>query len=288
MSREALLAHLARGDATTCRAWAVTRADGRVLGFTDHDRDLVFDGITFAAESGVSAAALQQATGLAVDNSEAAGALSAAALTEADIAAGRWDGAEVRAWLVNWQAVAERLELFRGRLGEILREGIAFRAELRGLSAPLNQPQGRVYLPACSAVLGDARCGVDLSAPGYGIETEVLAVEGEAGLVVAPLADFAPRWFEKGRLAVLSGAAAGLGGTVKSDRLAAAGRRLVLWQGLRAALAPGDVVRLQAGCDHQPGTCRLKFDNLRNFRGFPHVPGEDWLTAVPARSLGEG
>ena len=96
---DAMKAHLAGGATTLARCFAVTRKDGLVLGFTDHDRDLGFDGMVFRADSGLTAKAIQQATGLSVDNSEAFGALRSAAITEADILAGRYDGAEVRAWL---------------------------------------------------------------------------------------------------------------------------------------------------------------------------------------------
>ncbi|MBP9047287.1 MAG: DUF2163 domain-containing protein, partial [Tabrizicola sp.] len=104
MSKEALLSHLATGSTTVCRAWTVRRRDGLVLGFTDHDRDLVVDGVACRADTGMTARALQQTTGLSVDNSEAFGALSAAAITEDDLTAGRFDGAEVQAYLVNWAA----------------------------------------------------------------------------------------------------------------------------------------------------------------------------------------
>jgi hypothetical protein len=32
------------------------------------------------------------------------------------------------------------------------------------------------------------------------------------------------------------------------------------------------------------GTCQAKFDNLLNFRGFPHIPGDDWLASYPVSS----
>ncbi len=66
---EALAAHLAEGLTTVARAWQVTRKDGRRFGFTDHDLDLSFDGIVFRADTGMSAATVQQGTGLSVDNS---------------------------------------------------------------------------------------------------------------------------------------------------------------------------------------------------------------------------
>ena len=101
----ALLDHLGTGITTTCRAWALTRRDGVVMGFTDHDRVLRFDGVAFRPDTGLTALALQQSTGLSVDNTEALGALCDAAIREEDIEAGRYDGADLRAWLVNWQDV---------------------------------------------------------------------------------------------------------------------------------------------------------------------------------------
>lgn len=274
--------HLAGGATTLARAFAVSRKDGIVLGFTDHDRDLAFGGITFRADSGLTAKAVQQATGLSVDNSEAFGALRSDAITEADILAGRYDGAEVTGWLVNWADVSVRALQFRGTLGEIVRSGGAFNAELRGLAEGLNQAQGQIFHGRCSAVLGDARCRFDLDQPGYSEGRPVEAVEDARVFRFASLAGYEDRWFEKGRLRVLSGAAAGLVGTIKNDRLVSGDAREVeLWQELGAVPAPGDMVRLEAGCDKRADTCRLKFANFDNFRGFPDIPGEDWLMSYP-------
>src|SRR5690606_20789661 len=118
--------HLATGATTLARCFAVTRKDGAVMGFTDHDRDLSFEGIVFRADSGLTAKAIQQSTGLSVDNTEAFGALKSEAITEADILAGRYDGAEVRGWLVNWADVSVRVLQFRGTLGEVVRRGGGF------------------------------------------------------------------------------------------------------------------------------------------------------------------
>jgi uncharacterized phage protein (TIGR02218 family) len=277
----ALQAHLAGGATTVARCWRVVRRDGVTLGFTDHDRDLAFDGVVFRAGTGLTARALSQTTGLSVDNTEAAGALSDAAITEADVAAGRFDGAEVTAWDVNWADVAARALRFRGTMGEIVRVAGGFRAELRGQTEALNRPQGRVIQKPCGAVLGDAACRFDLGQPGYFAEVAVEAVEEARRFTWAALGGFDDRWFERGRLVVQSGAAAGLVGLVKGDRIGAAGRVVELWQGLGAPVAPGDLVRIEAGCDKRPETCRLKFGNFLNYRGFPHVPGEDWLTAYP-------
>lgn len=283
----AFWAHMASGTTTVARACAVTRRDGIALGFTDHDADLEFAGVVFRAGSGLTAKALAQATGLSVDNTEAFGALSSDAITEGDIRAGRYDGAEVRFWLVNWAAPEEHVLQFRGSLGDVTRGGGAFTAELRGLSETLNQPQGRVYHPDCAAVLGDAACGFDLGQAGFFEERPVERVEEGRVFAFNEFDGFADRWFEKGRFRVLTGAASGLAGVVKGDRLIGTrGRTVELWQSLSPAPSMGDMVRIEAGCDRRTGTCQEKFANFLNFRGFPDIPGDDWSMAYPVRGGG--
>lgn len=278
-----LKAHLQSGLTTTCRCWAVIRSDGVRLGFTDHDCPLEFDGHVFRADTGLGAKALQQTTGLSVDNTEALGALSDAAITEDDIEAGRYDGAEVLAWLVNWANPEERQLQFRGTIGEIRRAGGAFEAELRGLTERLNVPLGRVFQKPCSAVLGDAACRVDLTAPGYAAEVAAGTMEDRRIFRLPVLDGFAPDRFRHGVLRVLDGAAAGLSGTIKRDVILPDARQIELWHPLRADIGPGDTVRIVAGCDKRGQTCRFKFDNYLNFQGFPDIPGDDWSISDPTR-----
>lgn len=285
---KALAAHLAEGVATTCQAWAVTRRDGVEMGFTDHDRDLVFEGITFRADTGLTARALSQVAGLAVDNSEAVGALSDDGISETDLRAGRYDAAEVRMWLVNWAAPEMRALRFRGHLGEVEMAGGAFRVELRGLSEALNRPLGRLIRSGCDALVGDRRCKVNLLAPSYlGMFTVAAVIEGRM-IELRAEAEFASGWFAGGLCRFLDGAAAGLSGTVKSDRVSGGLRLVELWEEPGLSPAVGTAVSLTVGCDGSADTCRSKFANFRNFRGFPNVPDEDWVTASPQRELAAG
>ena len=277
-----LKAHLAGGATTLARAWAITRRDGVVLGFTDHDAGIIFDEVRFEPETGMTAKALSQSTGLSVDNTEGYGALRSDAISEGDILAGRYDGAEVRVWQVNWADPTQRALLFGGSIGELTRGEGAFTAELRGLSEALGARTGRVYHARCPAVLGDGECGFDTAQLGYRAEVVVESVEDARLFRFADMGDFADRWFEKGRATVLSGAAEGLVGVVKNDRLLPEGaRQIEVWQRFGAELRAGDLIRFEAGCDRRAETCRLKFHNFLNFRGFPHIPGDDWLMSYP-------
>ncbi len=281
MTSDALLAHLAGGTTHVCSCWALTRRDGVVLGFTDHDRALTFDGVTYSPQSGLTARALASTTGLSVNNTEAMGVLSAAAITEADIMAGRYDGAQVVTWLVQWDNVASRQIRFRGTIAEITRAAGGFQPELHGLTEALNQPQGRSYLTTCSAVLGDARCGFLTNDPAFMLDYVLNAETNGQVFALSGVQGFNVAWFESGQLEVVTGAAAGLRGVIKSDVGSGDGRLITLWSPIPVPLDQGDTFRLVAGCNKRAETCREKFSNLANFQGFPDIPGDDWLVSVP-------
>lgn len=274
-------AHVQSGHTTVCRCWSVVRRDGVALGFTDHDGDLEFEGTLFRAESGLSSVAVQHTTGLAVDNTEALGALTHDAISHADIDAGRFDGADVIAWLVNWVDVTQRVIQFRGHIGEIKRGAHSFTAELRGLTDALNQPRGRAYQASCSAVLGDVSCKFDPLQAGFFFEGPIGVLTNGRDFSPVGLEDFAEGWFERGVVEILTGPAAGLRAVVKSDRFLNGERNIQLWEPIRASVGVDDVIRLTVGCDKQLTTCQSKFSNVINFQGFPHIPGEDWLVTSP-------
>ena len=282
MSGEDLKAHLRSGSTTVCRAWKVVRQDGACMGFTDHDLTLTFAGVEFVARSGLSARALHQSTGLSVDNSAAYGALSDASISEEDILAGRYDQAEVTAYLVNWTAPDDHLVIFKGTFGEITRKAGSFEVELRGLAEPLNRLQGRVFQSGCSAFVGDSSCKVDLTLPEYSLTAIVVDVQSAQSIKVEAETDHPDGYFSTGVLDILEGAGAGLRFNISQDARTVGGRAISLWESMTILPAPGDRVRFRVGCDGRARTCREVFRNFENFRGFPHIPGEDWLKRFPS------
>lgn len=268
---DALAAHLAGDATTTCQAWRVTRKDGVVLGFTDHDRDLSFDGTLYRAASGFAASEAELGEGMAASAAEVAGGFSSEAIAEADLAAGRFDGAVVDLYLVNWADPGQHVRLSVREIGEVTRAGDRFTAELRSLAHRLDQPQGRLYNRRCDASLGDARCRVDLSA--FRAEGTVLAMESRSRLSVAGLSAFATGFFDRGTLTLSGGDVAEVDGHVREEDGTAS---LTLWLPLERAVAADEGFSLAAGCDKSFATCKARFGNALNFRGFPHVPGSDF------------
>lgn len=278
-------AHLASGVTTLCRCWRVQRADGQVFGFTDHDQQLSFGGDLYKPETGFTRSETESRLGLAVDTMEVEGALSSAAITEDDIALGLWDGAEVTIFAVDWSDTANRAILRKGNLGEIVRGDIAFMAELRGLAHHLNQEKGRTYQRLCDAVVGDARCGVNLNGAALNGAGQVLSVQSRSRVTVSDLDLFADGWFVGGVLRWTGGANNGVRIEVRRHVLEPGPSvRLELWQKAARPIVAGDTFSITAGCDKTFATCQAKFANAANFRGFPHIPGNDFAMGVAKRN----
>jgi len=275
----ALQAKLNSGVTTLARCWIVTRRDGVVQGFTDHDDDLMIDGVTCRAGTGFDASEATSRFDLSVDASEISGALADDSLTEANLAAGRYDAAQVDTYLVDWSESASNVLLSRTTLGEITRQGDAFTAELRGLADVLSQETGRLFTARCGADLGDAKCKVDLTAPTFGGAGTVMRVDGASALVVSGLDGFADGLFSAGHLAWISGANTRQSVEIKEHRVVSGEVRIALWQGMSEAIMPDDKFTVTAGCDKRFETCRDRFVNNLNFRGFPQIPGNDFIVA---------
>ena len=83
----ALKVHLASEVTTICTCWRITRRDGAVFRFTDHDVDLLVEGETYVAAVGYTRTAIAANADMSVDNMDVNGIFDDASITEADL---RW------------------------------------------------------------------------------------------------------------------------------------------------------------------------------------------------------
>ncbi len=277
---DSLAAHLADGATCLCHCWKLVRRDGQTLGFTDHDRDLTFGGTVFAARTGLEAAEASAELGFAVGGGEVAGALVSAGLTEDDIACGLYDDASVETWLVNWSDVEERVLLDIGSIGEIRRADGSFVAEVRGLMHRFDEERGRLFRATCSADLGDAKCGVNLASSAYTGAGTVTRTDGALSMAASGIG-FKDGWCTGGELTWTTGDNAGLSVEIKVHRAIDGTDEFDLWHRAPKPIRVADTFRVTAGCDKAPATCRKKFKNAVNFRGFPHMPGNDFIIRMP-------
>ena len=269
--------HLQTGTTTLCYCWRLTLRSGSILGFTDHDEALSFDGTVFEAQAGFTASEIESSLGLSVDNLEATGALSSAKISDVRLNAGDYDHAQIEIWKVNWTNPTQRVLERKGHLGEVTYGQGTFQAEVRGLAHLLNQQNGRLYHYGCDAVVGDARCAVNLAA--YTGTATITAVR-ENSFDVQGLSAFVDDWFTRGVVTFQSAINLGRSLDIKRHRAFASFARIDLWAATKFTVAIGEAIKVTAGCDKQFVTCRNKFANTSNFRGFPHMPGGDFVMTI--------
>lgn len=259
---------------TLALCWRLDRRDGVSLGFTGHDRDLVIDGLTYRAAPGMTPSSISLSDGFDVDTLDVAGALTGDAITAADMAAGRWDGAAMRLFATDWNDPGVvPVPLVRGELGQVSIKDGAFTAELNGPTALLDRPVVEQTSPDCRACLGDARCRVDMSGRVHLVRAVSLAGDVLTVDDVEPGANA----FGQGRLVWLDGPNSGLSSAIAASD----GAALTLRDLPPNTVAPGTLVRVSEGCDRTLATCRDRFANAVNFRGEPYLPGNDLLTSYP-------
>jgi len=267
-------ARLAAEVTTLALCWRIVRRDGVALGFTTHDRALWVAGLEYRSAPGMMPSAITLSDGFDVDTMEVAGALTGDGISDADLAAGRFDAARVEIFMVDWEAPeVGPMALARGTIGEVERRDAAFTAELRGPTHAFAASPVELLSPECRADLGDRRCRVDLAR-----WTGTARVTGCAGSVVTlDIEPVAAGWFAYGCARFLDGPCAGT--TV--EIMESDGATVTLREALAAVPAAGDRVELRAGCDKRFASCRGRFGNALNFRGEPHVPGTDALLRYP-------
>jgi uncharacterized phage protein (TIGR02218 family) len=257
--------------------WRIVRRDGVALGFTTHDRPLLIAGLMYDSAPGIAPSAVVSSDGLDVDTMDVAGALSVAAITAEDLGLGRYDGAGVRLFMVDWRDPDGGSQLLAaGSIGTVEAGSgpdAAFTASLRGPTSVLQATRIETYSPECRADLGDWRCRVAMR--GRLRRGLVTASDGER-VQVAGIDAVAAGDFVQGHARLLDGAAAGLDRRI----IAAEADWLRFYAPLQ--VAPGTAIDLAEGCDKRFATCVGRFANGANFRGEPHVPGTDLLTRFGA------
>lgn len=278
---DGLGAHIESETTRLATCWQVLRTDGLIYGFTDHDQDLDVDGYLYVATLGFTPSSVSGKADLSVDELELEGVLDSQAITESDLLAGKWDYAEVKIFYVDWANPANgKIRMRRGWLGQVSAAKGRFVAELNGLSGKLAQSLGREYGAWCDAKFCDPRCGLDSN--NFLSVHQVTASANRAQMEITALPDGTAQRYQNGVAYFQSGANNGLSMEIKSN---ADGTHVDLFLPMPHNIAVGDQVRMMVGCDKGFSTCKTKFNNVVNFRGFPHIPTVDSQIAGPENGL---
>jgi len=269
-------------NVTLATCWYIERIDGTKYYFTDHDTDIVVaiggaDGTivdgTYASALGYSSTAIESGSDGSVSNLDVNAIIDLSGVTEQDLRNGLFDDAEVYVFSVNYNDPGPThgiIKQKRGFLGDVEVKNGAFRAELRGLAQMLQQTVGLTYSPHCDVDLGSTKCGISLS--GITATGVVSATSTSKRQFNVTDRVEVTGWFNYGLLTWTSGANTGISMEVKRY-IQGAPSQFQLYHGLPNFPQAGDGYSVYAGCDKLSTTCKNKFSNFANFRGFPFMAG---------------
>jgi len=212
-----LATHLGEAVTTLATLWKVKREDGVILGFTDHDQDIVYnagdgDGsVTYYAATGFTPSATDTQSQMGTDNLEVTAFLDVSAITDLDLRAGLYNFCVVEIRIVNYADLTQgELKIRKGTVGNVVMKNGVGSFEIRGLGFRFGTAVGQTYGPVCRAELGDAKCGVKLTPTAIAASPTGLTEVGNTVTVVTTVA----HKLSIGQLARIAGAGdAGYNGT---------------------------------------------------------------------------
>jgi|SRR5215217_2576092 len=255
-----------------CRLWTIERKDGTVFRFTDHDRDIPFDGNIYSAERAFEATAVQATLNSAAADLDVTVLLSPGSIQYEDMKRGMYDDAPVSLQVVNWNDVtAGAMDLFEGRVSTVsLPNQQQATVALIGGVTLTNRYFTERYSPKCRALFGDDRCKVDLTP--YTNNFTVTTVASSQSFTAAALVALPTNQLILGTLEWLTGQNAGTKLRIAGNN---AGAISLLFRP-PFLITPGDTGRVIRGCANTVDAC-LSYNNIANYRGEPYVPGDDGL-----------
>ncbi|MDX1901892.1 MAG: DUF2163 domain-containing protein [Gammaproteobacteria bacterium] len=272
----ALLDHYQKENQTITRCVRIERRDGVVIGLTDHDADLVVQGILYKSAVGYTPTAIQANDNLSVNNIDVEGILAVAGVGRDDIAGGLFDYARVYVFEVNYKKPTyDIMPLVTGFWGESKLQENKYTTEFRSLSQALQQKLGELYSITCRANLGDSRCKANLAS--FTVSGTVNDVTNKAIFSASTFAQDSG-YFQFGLLTWTTGNNTSYSMEVK---VFTTGGGFQLVQPMPNTIEVGDTFHVYAGCNKAIATCKAKFNNVVNFRGEPFVPGIDKMLSYP-------
>lgn len=271
----ALEEHFQQPVTTVAVCWRIERRDGFILGFTNHDVEIEYDGVTYSPFSSADLTDLEQLASTNADNMEIDIAFDSEYITKEDMQKGKYDHAEMHIFMLNYEDTSQGIvKLLSGHLGPAEAREYGGKAEMLSLGNLLNTQIGEVYSYKCRAELGDTRCGVDLDS--YEVSGSVTSVTDRKQFTDSGRSE-ADNYFKYGTVTFTSGNNSGWTREIK----AFSSGQFDLLFAFPFEIADGDTYTAVPGCNNYPDNCKNKFLNFVNYRGEPHLPGRDEVTKYP-------
>ena len=265
---------------TLAFCWRVELNDGRILGFTTHTRNVTFtndpDNVLYKS-AGFTPTASAKTGESNVDNIDVEVIIDSDLIKEDDADNGLWNNAKIKTFRFDYTLKPYNYndveKIVSGVIGEVQKEKGLYKVEFRSEKQYLQNNVIDVYKYACNANLCDSKCKLNIT--DYTLSDIIASVIDNRTFILTN-SNKPDGYFTNGLIKFKSGLNNGLAMEVKSWTLNT--KELVIQLPFNYIVNSGDQVDLVAGCSKSVDDCYTKFNNVVNFRGFPHIPGVDFLS----------
>ncbi|MGL4881268.1 MAG: DUF2163 domain-containing protein [Waterburya sp.] len=247
------------------------------LGFTDHDKPITYQGVTYVPYYGGSASDYSYGSSGEAASNEIEFAIAVSGIREIDLISGLYQGAEVITYYYDWGNQAVVFEDPPGYFGKVTlndsRHGAyKFKIELKSALALMDQKESVIIGSFCTKEFGSSDCGVNLLSRGLVDTTTITAITDNKKIVINSTRGdnyYGQVEFMKSGIVYSVGVA-----SYKSST-----KTLELWTSISASgLAVGDTIKAIARCDRTSTDCKKFQGHLLNFGGYENIPAESSLT----------
>ncbi|QXK92102.1 DUF2163 domain-containing protein [Neoehrlichia mikurensis] len=260
-----LTKHLSQNIITIAYCWKIILKNNSIIGFTNHDKDLIINNITYHAKSGTQIHPINFNI-ISEGQTKIESVINSDLIDVSDIIHGKYDSSHVEIFIINYENISQGiLTLFTGIIHKITLNNDKFIAELKGLSNILSHNITNVFSPQCRAQFCDNQCKSKKEKfTVISVITNIIHNNMFEDINLLCIDNY----YKYGTVTFLTGKNLNISLSVISNK----DKYIQLAKSPPYPMYINDKYSIIAGCDKNYTTCHNKFNNTKNFRGEPHIP----------------
>jgi uncharacterized phage protein (TIGR02218 family) len=236
------------------------------------DEDITFEGNLYKAADSFGLSSSEEEVSSTKSNLGLIGIIEDQQISATRINNGVFDNAIIEIFILEKDNLeASKITISKGYLSDLQIDGDSFTFDIKPISSRLKTNIINIYSPTCRAKLGDSKCAKDLTSyRSTGSVSEVDTSNPRLKFSDDSRAESAG-YYNYGTIKFTSGDNIGKKFEIKKYKTPEIELLLPTYEEIKI----GDEYEITAGCDKRFSSCVDKFDNAINFRGEPHIPGNE-------------
>jgi len=285
----AMKAHLDLELLTLASGIYLARTDGVTHRFTTNDKDGVFSALsgdqaflngTYSPLFSFTRHSIEKSGAYEQEASDISFLLDDTSITELDVRAGLYDGAQLTEFWYNWDDISMGIIPARnGRIGDVKVKKGHFTAQSVGMKDFLRRRFLSIFQKTCRVDLFSPLC--TLSSAAF-LETATVATVTDRRVFTIGVSDLTELgdFYDEGKVRFTSGLNSGV--SMEIDTYNSGTDEIALYMDMPFNIAVSDTLEVLPGCKKRwQEDCHVKYANAVNFQGESLLPGNDEIIKFP-------